>query len=177
MARGRIVSPLRARSRRATDWQLQFTSTASVAIAANSKVLVASITGTVLADISPATVIRTRGILQWRSDQAGGTEEQLGAMGLCFVNDLALAAGAASIPGPVAEATFDGWFVHQFLASATGGALPATATEVWTKAVEIDSKAMRKFDGDLGLALMVENSHGSNAFNVAIFLRILVKAG
>ena len=51
------------------------------------------------------------------SDQVAVVEQQIGALGFIVVSDLAIAAGAASIPSPGFNGSDDGWFVWQaFLA-------------------------------------------------------------
>ena len=105
------------------------------------------------------TVRRTRGQLLVFSDQGANQELQSGAFGAIVVNDLALAAGVASIPGPVTDESDDGWFVWQpfgtlSAASGTGGnTIPVPALNF-----EYDSKAMRKVEEGFGIAFMVENS-------------------
>jgi len=159
--------------RRLTDWQLGFITNAYVTVPANSKVLLASITAAMLATVAPATIIRTRGIVSVTSDQAAAVEEQLGGIGLTFVSELARAAGVASIPGPVSDFGWEGWFVHQFFAQKQQLGANANMSQVY----EIDSRAMRKFDDDSGLALVAENIDTTEGLDIAVFLRILVKAG
>ena len=97
-------------TRKGTDW-FRRTTGAYVTVAAASKVLVSS--GTPSNPGITETIVRTRGGFSIASDQAGASESQIGAMGLMVVNDLALAAGAASIPGPVTDRNDDGWFVWE----------------------------------------------------------------
>ena len=49
------------------------------------------------------TVRRTRGMIILQSDQSTSDETQFGAMGFVVVSDLAIAAGAAAIPGPFSD--------------------------------------------------------------------------
>ena len=165
------------RSRRQTDWALSVSTVALVNVPAASKVLASSFDASVLRDIAPATVIRTRGELLIITDNFGATEVQLGAFGIAFVNNVARTLGVTAIPGPGTDALFDGWFVHQFiqqksvLLSGVGFESRSATRYV------IDSKAMRKFDADLGLAIMIENQHASQGFDFALGLRFLIKAG
>ena len=116
------------------------------------------------------TIRRSRGMLMIASDQSAAVEQQLGALGLVVVSDLALAAGAASIPGPVTDSSDDGWFVWQpFLANQAGASIqPSQSRAVF----DFDSKAMRRIEEGFGVAVMVENAsalHGLNfwcAFSV-----------
>ena len=87
------------------------------------------------------TIRRTRGLISVASDQSGAVEGQLGAIGFVVVSDLAAAAGAASIPGPVTDAADDGWFVWEPIvqfSSIVGAAAGRGAS------YPFDSKAMRK---------------------------------
>ena len=108
------------------------------------------------------TVRRTRGIVLVESDQDSINETFTGAIGMAVVTDLAIAAGAASIPGPVTDANDDGWFVWQPFAGRgsqqTGGEWQA----------EFDSKAMRRIEEGYGVAVMVENA--SPTFGLEVIL-------
>ncbi len=173
--RGRIQSFARRGPRRQTDWAFGFITTARVAVPASSKVLLASLTAALIDPFRPFTIVRTRGILLIESDQTAVSESQMGGVGLTFVSEPARVAGAASLPGPTTDFGHEGWFMHQFVtsrvevASAIGAQNPAGTQYV------IDSKAMRK-DGD-ALVLMAENTNGTSAFTVTVFLRLLMKAG
>ena len=112
------------------------------ATAATIKTLMASLSVAVLA-LRPFTVVRTRLDILIRSDQAAVSEQVRGAFGMIVVSDQAVAAGAASIPGPASETNGD-WFVYEpwnnrfeFLSS-VGFAQPSGTNLV------VDSKAMRK---------------------------------
>ena len=172
MARRRSRGFVRTGPRRQTDWQFGFISSSFVTVPASSKVLLASIAGSLLDVNAPSTIIRTRGILTITSDQTGAVEEQLGAVGLTLVSDAALSVGVTAIPGPISDFGWDGWFLHQFFADENlAGSNQSRMT------FELDSKAMRKYTGDDALVLMAENSHATHGLQVAIFLRILIKAG
>ncbi len=87
------------------------------------------------------------------SDQGGALEAQLGAWGLVVVSDLALAAGVASIPGPVTDASDDGWFVWEPLLNRM-----QSASLLEPRIFEFDSKAMRRVEEGSGIAVVVENA-------------------
>jgi len=177
--RSRITRfPSAVRSRRQTDWALTVFTTTYVTIAGSSKVLVAAITAAQLGGLQPATLIRTRGYLSIRPGAESTDQEQLGALGVAFVNDTALGLGVTGIPGPGTDANFDGWFVHQFYAgnSFDVGAGGVEYLPIAAFGFEIDSKAMRKFTDDVGLAFMVENQGGAD-HRIALQLRMLIKAG
>ena len=160
-------------SRRLTEWVISSFPATVTNIPASSKVLLSSVAAAQLTALAPATIVRTRGVLMVSTDQTAALEFQLGSFGLGFVNEVARALGVTALPGPSTDALWDGWFVHQYFqqkhdVAETG---PAYAQYV------IDSKAMRKFEGDEGLVFMVENTHATQGFEVALGLRILMKAG
>ena len=164
-------------SKRQTSWEFGFFSTGMTAVPANSVVLLASITAAALDDDAPATIIRTRGVIGVSSDQTGADEQQLGGVGLTLVNDNARISGVAAVPAPVIDLDWDGWFVHQLfvqrqLFASNIGWHPNAVTQY-----EVDSKAMRKFTGEESLVLVAENTHPTHGLNIAVFLRILIKAG
>ena len=117
-------------------------------------------------------VRRTRGWVHVTSDQSAAAELQLGSLGLVVVSDLALAAGAASIPGPVTDASDDGWFVWQPFVSrqAVSAVLTASAGPL---VFEFDSKAMRRVEEGFGIAVMVENAHATFGLNVECAFSVL----
>jgi len=93
--------------------------------------------------LRPFTILRTRTVIQYRSDQQVATEFAFGQYGQLIVTDSASAAGIASIPDPSTEPEAS-WHVHQVcfadfvFADATGFDANGGAQYV------IDSKAMRK---------------------------------
>ena len=117
------------------------------------------------------TVRRTRGQIYVRSDQAGSAEDQVGALGIMKVNDVALAAGAASIPGPSTEASDDGWFVWRPFSQM--GADTATGAGRAGLLYEFDSKAMRTVEEGFGLAVMVENASATHGITVVAAISLL----
>ncbi len=155
-----------AGTRQATDWS-RFNQTAAVNVAAGTKVLLAT-----FALGNPGiseTVRRTRGMIAVSSEQAAAIEEQAGAFGLMKVNDIALAAGAASIPGPVTDGSDDAWFVWVPFAQRSIASSGQTISFVY----EFDSKAMRTVEEGFGLAVMVENAHATHAFAIQIGMSLL----
>ena len=150
-----------------TDWS-RFITPAFVVIPAGNKVLLAT-----FALGNPGiseTVRRTRGIISISSDQAAATENQIGAFGLVQANDLALAAGAASIPGPHTDSSDEGWFV--WVPFAQSGAADLTAG-VNSGQYEFDSKGMRTIDEGFGLAVMIENAHAVHGLRVTLAMSLL----
>ncbi len=118
------------------------------------------------------TVRRTRGRVWFGSDQSSTTEAYSGAFGLVVVNDIALAAGAASIPGPNTDRDDDGWFVWEGVANetilkdATGIQQPALSM------IEFDSKGMRRIEEGFSVAMMFENASASTGIVSMISLSL-----
>ena len=132
-------------------------------IPVSSKVLVASFT--LASAVSGRTIRRTRGEA---FISATGPGAGLGAMGMIMVSLTALAAGAASIPGPVTDASHDGWFVWQSLIRDR----PA-ATQQESDPFTFDSKAMRKMEEGYAAVMMVENASAALAFRFAFGVAVL----
>ena len=119
------------------------------------------------------TVRRTRGMI-WLKSDATSVEDQLGALGIILANDLALAAGAASLPGPVTDASDEGWFVWQpTLMSVANSSNPGVNGYQF----EFDSKAMRTIDDGFGLAVMYENASATFGLQVAVAMSLLSSRG
>ncbi len=143
---------VRQRQRTASDWGRLVDP--HTAVGAATKVLLASF---VLSNPGIGeTVRRTHVMLSVVSDQTGVLEQQNGALGMMIVSDLAIAAGAASIPGPVTDASDDGWFlwfgVSQVSIAALGGVVNTNP-----QSYVIDSKAMRKVADGFSIAVMYES--------------------
>ncbi len=119
------------------------------------------------------TVRRVRGTMLISSDQITNIEEQIGAMGWIVVTDRALAAGAASIPGPVTDGPDDAWFLWEPFAQLTAGADLASTNITPPIAVPFDSKGMRKVDDPNVIAIMVENAHATNGLKITLGFSLL----
>ncbi len=114
------------------------------------------------------TVRRTRGIVSVRNDQQAGIEDITGAFGIVRVGDLALAAGAASLPGPVTDGDDDGWLVWQPFVAMGYALLSSQGGGNTSMQFEFDSKAMRRVEQGFGLAVMIENASATHGI-VATF--------
>ncbi len=149
---GRRFTP-RGSQRGATDWARLVVAHTTVA---SGKALLAT-----FALSNPGigeTVRRTRGMFDVVSDQSSVTEQQNGALGFMIVSDLAAAAGAASIPGPITDASDDGWFVWEpftQVSQFTLGVSNAAAAQ-GAAIYPFDSKAMRKVADGFTIVCMVE---------------------
>ena len=120
------------------------------------------------------TIVRTRGLLSVSPAASPNDVLSFGAMGIAIVDAQAFAAGAAAIPDPFDEASWDGWFVHQYWTQGVDN----TASGELFKPIDrwmIDSKAMRKIiDGTNVEVVMVANASAVGA-QVAYHDRELIK--
>jgi len=152
-ARRRVVTQQRARS--GTNWG-RSVSVVKTVVAAGTKVLLGTL---VLTNPGINEVIRrSRGRFLVTSDQATAYEGTLFAWGMIVVTDLAIAAGAASIPGPLTDASDDGWFVwepYPILAGSTDGG-SSSSNSAQFRPTDFDSKAMRRVPEGFGIAIMGE---------------------
>ncbi len=167
-SRGRVIT----RSRRlGTSWA-RLVETQLTTVAAGTKVLLAQLTLD-----NPGiteTVIRTRGLIGIVTDAPTASEVQPGAFGMVVVNDLAIAAGAASIPGPVTDQDDEGWFVWQ-PTLASQESVGATAVTVPMSVFHFDSKAARRIEHGFAAAVMFENASVTLGMQVITALSTLTK--
>ncbi len=153
--RGRRSFAVRG-SRRETEWAASADSAATASVGPGVKMLDQIFSSALLAEVSPATIIRVRGWIYVQSDQVAAREEPFGALGFRVVSDLAATAGAASIPGPITNEDDEGWFVWPpiFVVQEAASSNPGGAV------IEFDSKAMSKFVQGDAILVMLENAHG-----------------
>ena len=145
--------------------------TAVVAVAANSKVLLA--TFTLDNDGIDETVLRVVGGLTIASDQSASSESQLGALGMLIVTDQVAGIGVASMPDPVTDVGDDYWFFYQgfaqsIVALSAIGFDPRASTYY-----PFDSKAKRIVSSGQTIAVIAANAHATHTFTIAVNLRIL----
>ncbi len=118
------------------------------------------------------TIIRTRGMISVKSDQASASEQIVGAVGMCIVSDQAFAVGVGSVPTPFTDQDSDLWFMHQYFTHAIDFS-DATGTQTQAfSTFHFDSKGMRKFVTGTTLAVVVEN--GSTVFAMNYFLNYAI---
>ncbi len=115
------------------------------------------------------TVRRTRAYLGIVSDQSAAAEDQIGAIGMVVVSDLAIAAGVASLPSPVFDGNDDGWFMWQSFAQE--GSSGGGSQSIWY--YPIDSKAMRRVEEGFAIAVVVENAHATDGLKVHLGISLL----
>jgi len=156
---------------------------AGIAITASS----AQLGGTIAsALVDSQTLIRTRGelllFLRLATNSADGF---VGAFGIAKATTAAALAGAASVPTPLTEDTWDGWLYHTYFALLTGGPIAAATAAQETDQVNnvvaalriaVDSKAMRKIDADESFYAAIEVTEvGTAEMTWAFQSRLLVK--
>ncbi len=136
------------------------------AIAANTKVLVGSLSAGALL-LRPFTILRTRMEIFWGSDQLAASEDPQGDYGQIVVTDTASAIGVTAVPDP---SVTDGdpeadWFVHQPVATSLGFS-DATGIVLLLTRFTIDSKAMRKVGPDDNIVSLFSETgnHGGSLF-------------
>ena len=116
------------------------------------------------------TVRRTRGMFSVRSPSGVGIFKASGAIGLMVVNDIAFAAGASAIPGPITDASDDGWFMWEPFSSPTAAAGFTVGPQ---PTYQVDSKAMRRVEEGFTIAVMVENASGADVIDIYLALSML----
>ena len=169
MAR-RSLSRFQRTSRPNRSWSA-FMATAPVSVAAASKVLIGGFT---LSNPNiDETILRTVGSFSIRTDNNNGSEFQIGAFGMIRATDAAVAAGVASIPGPITDRGDDGWFTYApfSYSSLLHTAVGFTMNESHT--VQLDSKAKRRMEEGTQIALVVENAHATHGFTIVLQIRML----
>ena len=130
----------------------------------------ATIVGSFVAG-ADVTLLRLRGMLSVLSD-AEVEEEVQGALGIAVVSDEAFQSGIGAVPTPMTELSSDLWalwmpFAHARALGTATGQSPAQSNFV------IDSKAMRKFNADERLVVVLENE-GAFGMRFHVNVRALV---
>jgi len=174
--RGRLALPSQ---RRKTGWGLGPGQSAVTTITATGSTILGA--GSV-STADGQTVVRLRGeLLLWLSLAAAAVDGFSGAFGIGIVQNPAFTAGIASVPTPVTEAADENWLYHRFFACKTAelfatGAEPAGRMLPAFLRLEVDSKAMRKFDAGVTLYAAVEVTEvGTATMQVHFDSRVLVK--
>ncbi len=131
------------------------------------------------ATIGELTFIRTRGVLVLHlSAVAAANEGFSGAAGICVVTENAFDAGVGSVPSPLADIAWDGWFWFQMfsLKSVTGTIADGANANVVSKEYVIDSKAMRKTrQTDVIVGVLEAAETGTATLNAFLNCRVLSK--
>jgi len=161
-------------ARRRTHWtEIR---SASTALSASTSVLLA----VAVVGHEGETLARTRGIFSATLEAyTSAGDGFLGAFGMAIVSTAAATAGIGSIPTPLTEAGWDGWFVHRYFdirgTIVAGSAAGANANLV---RLDIDSKAMRKANEDESIVMVVEViESGTATLTVVAACRVLSMVG
>jgi len=141
-------------------------------VGAGTKVLLGIYNAAALA-LRPFTVVRTRLIVHWSTDQFSATEKPVGAMGMIVVSDQATGIGATAVPDPISQsdAPFFVWegLVSEFtFATAIGFSVRGGEVTV------VDSKAMRMVGNNEDVAIVGTNTSSVGA-DIVVIGRQLVK--
>ena len=153
MARGRSFTPRRS-ARPGGTWGRIITDAATIAGATKS-----TFAGLVLSNPGIGeTIRRTVGGIAIRSDQVAVAESFNGAVGAIIVSDPATAIGTTAIPGPVTEASDDGWYMWLGFAGEQG-----VDSSKDVKIYQFDSRAMRRVAEGFNIAFVIENG-GADGF-------------
>jgi len=163
MAARRAAARPRSRKEVNYTWS-QFNTGTRVNVPAATKVLLGFF---FLATAFEETVVRTRGVMTVITDQAAAGEDQIGALGMIRVTDRAIAAGIASIPGPMTDGDDDGWFLWVPTAQ-----MQTNPNDTYNGQVIFDSKAQRIVREGQQLAVVFENG-GPHGLNLVINMRAL----
>ncbi len=126
---------------------------------------------------SEITVMRTRGIFDafLEGVPAADGGGYFGAVGIGKATLSAFTAGIGSLPTPITEADWDGWLWHSFFSLHVGDVTFA-GTPGAQVTMEVDSKAMRKFDIQEVLYAAVEVVEtGSAVLNMRFDSRMLLQ--
>jgi len=168
------VGGFRRTEKRRTRWGA--TDVLETNVPAGTTIIAARFTAVQLDVIGPPlTVIRERGVALTASDQTAATELWEGAIGFAVVTEAAAAAGVASMPAPITDADWDGWYAWYGIQGVikVGSNIGFDANGGYR--TEIDSKAMRKVNDEESLVILVENASATTGFNFSMQGRTLFK--
>ena len=169
MAR-RFRSSFKGSSKRVTEWAGQTPRTTLVAVAGSSAVLLTVF----LPGDNGVTVVRTRGVFGWKTDQIAANEDQMGAVGIGLVSAQAVSVGITALPHPSTDSGWDGWLWHSYFVSSFSFITGVGFEPNMLHLLEIDSKAMRKVSNEMRLVTVVENDN-TDGISVYSASRILTK--
>ena len=119
------------------------------------------------------TLIRTRGMFAWASDQDAAVEDQIGAIGIGIVTAQAEGVGVTAVPHPDTDSGWNGWLWHSYFS--TRMLVGSSIGLLLSSSIVIDSKAMRKVGDEERLVVVVQNS-GTSGMVFADQIRIYSKA-
>ena len=133
--------------------------------------------GVVLNSVGEQTILRTRGLLHaFLISATAAGDGFTGAAGIIVVTDQAFAAGVAAMPSPVNEMESDGWLWHQWISVHAGEAGGLSGGPEGAQREQVDSKAMRKVNGEQTVVAILETTEsGTAVMDVSFDCRMLVQ--
>ncbi len=160
--------------RRETDWGEGPGSSGVSSISGSATTIIGS--GMVIT-VGASTLVRLRGLLDiFLTSSTSAGDGFFGAFGIGVVTSRAFAAGVTALPQPVTEIDWDGWMYHTFISVHEGS--PDGPGDAGVHRIEVDSKAMRKMDGDVTLVGVLQVFEiGTAAASVFFDSRVLIKQG
>jgi len=158
--------------RSATDWSASTPLAAYITLAGTSAIL-----DQIFIPVPGGeTVLRTRGIFTYMSDQAAANENVIGAIGIGVVSEQAATVGITAVPHPSTDASWGGWLFHSYFGERVQfvSAVGVLSGSSFAQHIVIDSKAMRKVGEDYRLVMVVENT-SNKGMQYGLQTRILSK--
>ena len=172
MARSFSRAPRARGAKKHTDWGASSALTVGIAVPAASAVLLEVFVPTGAGE----TLVRTRGMFGWATDNASGSESQLGAFGIGVVSEQASSVGITAVPHPGTDAGWGGWLYHSYWFSSSVQLSAVGLMPDMMHTIEIDSKAMRKVGENERIVIVVENTAASHGISFFHSVRLLSKA-
>ncbi len=155
-------------SKRMTSW-IGPADQGFIAVAADGASIISSISS---GNVDTGTVVRSRGEVGIVPASFAADVEIVGAYGIGIVSTQAFGIGITAIPHPFTDSDWDGWFVWRSFNYALEFQDAAGVRDA-THRLEIDSKAMRKLEGDYTMVAVAESQ--SVAFRISAPVRHLFK--
>ena len=172
--------PSRRSPRRQTGWGLGPGNVTPTVITASTQAVVGD---GVIANLDGLTIVRLRGVFTAYLSLATAIDDGFsGAIGIGMASQNAFAdIGITALMHPLDDLDWDGWMYHQFIQikapdSFGAGADPIGQLAMAQVRIDVDSKAMRKFDEDSALFFAIDvDEVGGSAMQVEFNSRLLVK--
>ena len=159
-----------SRPKRSTVWGGIFLGPA--AVPADTSILLGVLSATALA-LRPFTIVRSRLLISWATDQVAATEWPHGAVGMVGVSQQASAAGMASVPSPTDESDAPFIWYQPVITDFLLG--DATGFGMADNQYVVDSKSMRKIETNEDLVTTVTNLDSADGATITIVGRLLFK--
>ncbi len=169
MARPRGRSTFPQNRYKPRGWISSTPATGVTALAGSTNALVEVVTPLV-ADL---TVLRIRGMFSWQNDQASASEVNVGAIGIIRVEEPAATVGISAIPVPGTDADSD-WIWHSYFADKYEFQTAAGFDPRKMNQIVVDSKAMRRINGEQRFVIVIENQ-AAQGIQFVWHMRMLVQ--